>query len=245
MVYRLGVDGHGFFHMNGNRFSYGYTYTYDANGNILTASKNGKTISYTYDAWGKTTSVTGRLAFKVGYLNPLRYRGYYYDKENGYYYLQSRYYDPEWGRFINADTTEVLSKENSAIESNIFAYCKNNATNYIDPFGKFAIAIAASAITVETIFWIVAACAVIYTAYVILSNPSVQRAIAKLITAAGTSIKSQISTVSKEIAKALAKAKKKSQKKKYEKHHIVAKSATAAGPSRAILKKQQYKPCKH
>ena len=55
--------------------------------------------TYEYDAWGNIVSSSGRLAE----INPLRYRGYYYDNETGFYYLQSRYYDPANRRFINAD----------------------------------------------------------------------------------------------------------------------------------------------
>ena len=60
-------------------------------------------VAYTYDAWGKLLSTGGDLATTLGVLNPLRYRGYVYDSETGLYYLQSRYYDPQIGRFINAD----------------------------------------------------------------------------------------------------------------------------------------------
>ena len=64
---------------------------------------------YTYDAWGKVISVTDASGAAqtssgfIGNINPIRYRGYYYDSETGLYYLQSRYYDPETGRFVNAD----------------------------------------------------------------------------------------------------------------------------------------------
>ena len=71
-------------------------------GDIL-AVLNGQTgaveASYTYDAWGRVISATGALAE----INPFRYRGYYYDSETGFYYVSSRYYDPEIGRWINAD----------------------------------------------------------------------------------------------------------------------------------------------
>ncbi len=59
---------------------------YDANGI--------RAVQYTYDAWGNVLSVTGSLATTIGQINPFRYRGYYYDTETGFYYLQSRYYDP-------------------------------------------------------------------------------------------------------------------------------------------------------
>ena len=77
--------------------------------------------TYEYDAWGNILSSSGRLAE----INPLRYRGYYYDNETGFYYLQSRYYDPANRRFINADTYSSTDP-GDAIGCNMFAYCGNN-----------------------------------------------------------------------------------------------------------------------
>ena len=59
-------------------------------------------VSYAYDAWGNILSTTGTMATTLGKHNPLRYRGYVYDQETQLYYLQSRYYNPEIGRFLNA-----------------------------------------------------------------------------------------------------------------------------------------------
>ncbi|UKI13529.1 MAG: RHS repeat-associated core domain-containing protein [Oscillospiraceae bacterium] len=70
--------------------------------------------------------------------NPFRYRGYYYDSELGMYYLQSRYYDPAVGRFINADESDYLGTDNSLIGYNLFAYCDNNPVMNIDPSGTFS-----------------------------------------------------------------------------------------------------------
>ena len=66
-------------------------------------------------------------------MNPFRYRGYYYDTETGLYYLQSRYYDPEIGRFINADG--LVSTGQGVLGNNMFAYCENNWVNFSDPSG--------------------------------------------------------------------------------------------------------------
>ena len=88
--------------------------------------------TYEYDAWGNILSSSGRLAE----INPLRYRGYYYDSETGFYYLQSRYYDPENHRFINADTYASTDSGNS-IASNMFAYCGNNPIIRSDDDGQF------------------------------------------------------------------------------------------------------------
>ena len=90
--------------------------------------------SYTYDAWGNPLSSTGSLASTIGTLNPLRYRGYVYDSETGFYYLQSRYYDPQTGRFINADG--YVSTGQGIMGNNMFAYCANNPVNLIDPTGN-------------------------------------------------------------------------------------------------------------
>ena len=85
--------------------------------------------TYEYDAWGNIVSSSGRLAE----INPLRYRGYYYDNETGFYYLQSRYYDPANRRFINADS--LSSTGQGFLGTNMFAYCNNCPTIYHDPSG--------------------------------------------------------------------------------------------------------------
>ena len=90
-----------------------------------------KLISYEYDAWGNAT-ISGSAA--IGTLNPIRYRGYYYDSDLELYYLQSRYYDAEIGRFINADGT--LNGNGDIIGFNMFAYCSNNPVMFSDPSGK-------------------------------------------------------------------------------------------------------------
>jgi len=90
-------------------------------------------VQYTYDAWGNLLSTTGSLASTIGALNPIRYRGYVYDPETGLYYLQSRYYDPEIGRFINADA--FVSTGQGLTGNNMFAYCGNNPVTYEDDSG--------------------------------------------------------------------------------------------------------------
>ena len=96
----------------------------------------GNTVaSYTYDPYGKPLTATGELAEK----NPLRYRGYYYDSETGFYYLQSRYYDPATRRFVNADS--YSSTGQGILGINMFAYCLNDPVNHIDSSGKSALLI--------------------------------------------------------------------------------------------------------
>ena len=112
------------------------SYTYDSYGRITQkVTKNGSatllTETYTYktNSSGKPITATGTLAN----VNPLRYRGYVYDHETGLYYLQSRYYDPSIGRFINADSFAATGQ--GVLGNNMFAYCLNNPCIYIDISG--------------------------------------------------------------------------------------------------------------
>lgn len=73
----------------------------------------------------------------IGNVNPIRYKGYYYDAETGFYYVSSRYYDFELGRFINADTTSVLGIRRDLYNQNLYAYCDNNPIVRIDITGGF------------------------------------------------------------------------------------------------------------
>ena len=120
-----------------------YYYIRNGQGDIIGIldSSGTQIVSYVYDSWGKLVSVTdasgndksGDASF-IGNLNPFRYRGYYYDTETGLYYLQSRYYDPEVGRFLNADG--LLGANENMMAYNLFAYCSNNPVNMSDPSGK-------------------------------------------------------------------------------------------------------------
>ena len=89
--------------------------------------------TYTYDAWGNIISSTDTSGVSIGTKNPFRYRGYYYDTETGLYYLNSRYYDPQVGRFLNADG--LVSTGQGLLGSNMFAYCENNPIIGYDPTG--------------------------------------------------------------------------------------------------------------
>ena len=115
-----------------------YYYLYNIQGDVVAladASTGKLVVTYTYDAWGKVLSVNDTTANSVGTQNPFRYRGYYYDTETSLYYLQSRYYDPEVGRFINADS--FVSTGQGTVGSNMFAYCGNNPIVCVDPTGEF------------------------------------------------------------------------------------------------------------
>ena len=111
-----------------------YYYLYNIQGDVVAladASTGKLAATYTYDAWGKCT-VTNASGYIIGTQNPFRYRGYYYDTETGLYYLNSRYYDPEVGRFINAD---VMLDTEDILGFNLFSYCGNNPIMYADPTG--------------------------------------------------------------------------------------------------------------
>ena len=113
-----------------------YYYIKDLQGDITEiVDKDGKAVAeYAYDAWGNMlTENNGTLA--VGKLNPFRYRSYVYDEETGLYYLQSRYYDPLTGRFVNADVY-ADTQSGTPLSTNMFAYCENNAINNVDYSGN-------------------------------------------------------------------------------------------------------------
>ena len=104
---------------------------------ILNAS-GAEVVSYAYDAWGKVLSVSGSLSSTVGAANPFRYRGYYYDTETGWYYLNSRYYDPNVGRFLSPDNANLLLASPRALtDKNLYAYCDNNPVMRTDDNGDF------------------------------------------------------------------------------------------------------------
>jgi len=92
---------------------------------------------YSYDAWGNCT-VT-KATDTIAYDNPLRYRGYYYDFDSGLYYFQSRFYDANTGRFINADDADYIGINGGIVSNNLFAYCDNNPVNKVDPSGKWVV----------------------------------------------------------------------------------------------------------
>ena len=112
-----------------------YSYVKNLQGDVIRIiNANGVTVvEYNYDAWGNILSTTGSMASTLGAINPFRYRGYYYDTESGWYYLNSRYYDPLVGRFINADG--IVGANGGITGYNMFAYCNNSPVMYVDPNG--------------------------------------------------------------------------------------------------------------
>ena len=94
---------------------------------------------YAYDAWGNCT-VTNSGDFSIAYTNPILYRGYYYDRSTGLYYLNARYYNPQWRRFISPDSTDYIDPEN-VNGLNLYCYCNNDPVNYADPSGRLAVSL--------------------------------------------------------------------------------------------------------
>ena len=106
---------------------------------ILNAS-GAEVVSYAYDAWGNHQQITDGSGNDVSdnpnhiaNINPFRYRGYYYDTETGWYYLNTRYYDPNVGRFLSPDT--ILGANGGLLGYNLYAYCNNNPVMFVDPSG--------------------------------------------------------------------------------------------------------------
>ena len=103
---------------------------------ILDEDGQGK-ADYVYNAWGDIISQSDD---ELASINPLRYRGYVYDEDTATCYLQSRYYDPTTGRFINADDTAYVdTNSGTPLSTNMFAYCENNHINKTDPNGCYNI----------------------------------------------------------------------------------------------------------
>lgn len=114
-----------------NRRSFENKFFKDAQANIVALLDNaGATVvKYRYDAWGKCTIVSDNSGINIATINPFRYRSYYYDTETKLYYLQSRYYNPEVGRFVNADNAEILFNVSKTVDFNLYAYCGNDCVN--------------------------------------------------------------------------------------------------------------------
>ena len=116
-----------------------YIFSKNLQGDVIGIYNSSRQLvaKYTYNAFGQITAITGSNgndvsgnATHIANINPFRYRGYYYDTETGFYYLQSRYYDPVVGRFLNADA--FVSTGQGIVGNNMFAYCGNNPVIYAD-----------------------------------------------------------------------------------------------------------------
>ncbi|MBO5211836.1 MAG: RHS repeat-associated core domain-containing protein [Clostridia bacterium] len=167
---------------SGNKFGFIYNgayYYYDINlqGDVVGIyNSNGvKVVTYEYDPWGVITNITDTSGIDIGTINPIRYRGYYYDNETGFYLTGTRYYDPEIGRFINADN-QIAGIGSDIRGYNLFAYCFNNPVNMSDPTGNWPRWITATVTIVAAVVTVVA---------VATGNIAVASVAAKITIAAG------------------------------------------------------------
>lgn len=206
-----------------------YYYVLNAQGDVIALLNSAGSLvaSYNYGAWGNYSvhdkdGKKNTSASFIGHINPLRYRGYYYDRETRLYYLQSRYYDFANYWFINADGLFT----DGFVGSNLFAYCVNDPVNTVDPTGNFAITATVALIT----FGI----ALVATALAvgISSSPGFQGAVEDLCESVGD-IAEQIK---EKLTNSFAKIKKPpNYRRNDEVHHIVAQRATGADCARKIL----------
>ena len=215
-----------------------YFYLRNAQGDVtgLVDSTGAKVVTYAYDPWGKTWAASGTLAFTLGTFNPLRYRGYVYDTETGLYYLNSRYYNPVWGRFINADG--FVSTGQGVSGNNMFAYCGNSPVNRYDPDGNaFLEAIAIGGVAV----WkfgaaVVAFLGALFTINSVAKNPPALPP----ITIPKFEFKSKTTEKAQEKDKSASPVLPK--KSKDPVHHIVAKADPRAAEARQILRDVGIEP---
>lgn len=119
-----------------------YLYMTNQMGDVIsiTDAQGNELVQYEYDEWGAVASIytpnDSETETTLANINPLRYRGYYYDSETGYYYLQSRYYDSSICRFVNSDLYDMAGASSQISESsNLMIYCSNNPINSIDEYG--------------------------------------------------------------------------------------------------------------
>ncbi len=112
----------------------------DTNGNLV--------VKYEYTAYGKIISITGSLSGTIGQYNPFRYKGYYYDRETNMYYCNSRYYVPEWCRWLTIDSVEYL-EPGSINGLNLYTYCSNNPKMFKQEFNSLRTVFFISSISIS------------------------------------------------------------------------------------------------
>lgn len=159
-----------------------YTYFYNLQGDIIGIfdEQNNIVSKYTYDTWGKLISIVDQNGNDVtndvthiGYINPLRYRGYYYDSETELYYLNSRYYDPETGRFLSKDDEQYLKNNDKDIcNVNLYSYCLNNPVNMVDYDGHNPYALSVLLLNPELAVFALAVTAAMTP--MLLANPKIK-----------------------------------------------------------------------
>ena len=209
-----------------------YYYELNLQGDIIgIIDSTGRVIGrYVYSPWGEILNIG---AFDDNVLkNPLMYRGYYYDAETGFYLTGTRYYDPEIGRFINADEY-IKTPTDSLLSTNMFAYCENNPVNKIDPTGNFALTATLGGVALWKIgIALIGTVATIVVANRIANNTSTF----PTTTIQKTEIKPKAEVIDKAIDIVVPKPRRDPV------HHIVAKADPRAAESRQILRDVGIEP---
>lgn len=229
-----------------------FYYLKNAQGDIthIVSAAGKKMVTFTYDVFGKRTvtyqangsTTPGQIELltqmRADLLNPFAYRGYCYDYDMGMYYLQSRYYDPNTGRFINADDTNYLNATGTVLGCNLFAYCENDPVNKVDPKGNLAISVSVATYFVGTLIKYALVGLFVLVSYVILVNSglinTLVEALVNCLSYVGNAIKSQIEELKKTINNSVAKAKTKLVVNKKERHHIIPRGAQLTENAREI-----------
>lgn len=237
--------------LNGSAEEYFY-FQKNLQGDIIAVFEQDGTevLTYSYDAWGGVevaATDTSTSAGLIAYLcTPITYRGYNYDVFTGLYYLQSRYYNPTYGRFLNADTTEILeATQGTPLGANLFAYCNNNPVFRVDPTGCNSEGVLDNRDDynyANLIPMIIIGCVLYVFFYVIFSL------LVPLLSWLGDTISLLIDdiryklgvgvpqTLSEQMERAKTKANERGRTNKTNDHHIVAKNDPRAKKSRIILK---------
>ena len=236
MYFRYDGDTPISFEYNGEE----YYYVTNLQGDIIAIlNDSGECVAeYEYDAWGncKVTKDTNTIA----YTNPLRYRGYYYDSDTDMYYLQSRYYDANIGRFINSDGAKKIADG----EVNLFSYCENNPVNCIDPNGEeLVIAFLVGAVVVASVAIVctIVSSRTINQFYKDMAKvgDALQKAVVRTVNSYAvpfTGLAAGFKSLSKSISKSISKVRTRPRyRKRNELHHIVAKAHRSAAPARGHL----------
>ena len=217
---------------------------YDDSANLM--------LSYTYDAWGNVTATVHdesnqgliRAYMAITYV-PITYRGYMYDAYTGLYYLQSRYYNSTYGRFLNADTTEILeSTQGTPLGSNLFAYCNNNPIFKVDPTGRTSEDVLGTDndnMTANLIPLLLLFGALILIVYLVTTLfKMITTMVIGVIEDAIATVKQVVCvdipyTLREQMERAKTKADERVRCEKTNKHHIVAKNDYRAEKSRILL----------
>mgnify|MGYP004501214791 FL=1 len=213
-----------------------FYYLYNLQGDVIAIVRaaTGQIVAkYSYDAWGKCT-VTNATGYTVGTKNPFRYRGYYYDTETGLYYLNSRYYNPEFGRFISVDNQ--LSASSDLTDVNLFVYCGNNPINRYDPSGNSFLGIAAGAVLLKYLAAFAASALLLIGFNSIVNNPPASPP----ITIPKFEFKSESTEKTEDQEKSASPVLPKKPKDPI--HHIVAKADPRAAEARQILRDVGIEP---